>query len=62
MNILPVPVTKVLEKARTLELQGSLGKETEAERRKTGAHESHSTLIYTKSLCGFRTATTILGK
>lgn len=52
MNIFPVPVTKVLEKARTLELQGSSGKETEAERRKTGAHESHSTLYTLRVFVG----------
>ena len=64
MNVSPVLVTELLEKPRMLEQQESLGKETEAERSKTGTHESLFTLLYTNSLCGFRTATdtTKIGK
>lgn len=50
-------MTKLSEKAGTAELQESGGKKTEAERSEIGAFESHSTLMYPDSPCGFMTTT-----
>lgn len=63
IHIFPVLVTKLSEKAGTLELQVSSGKKTEEERSKMDTFKPHSTLMYTNSLCGFMTTTvtTIIG-
>lgn len=50
MNVFPVLMTKLLEKARMLELPESSGKKTEAERSEMDALKSHSTLIHASSL------------
>lgn len=50
IHFFPVLVTKLLERARMLELQETLGKRIKAKGNKMDMLKSHSTLVYTTSL------------